>query len=370
MASSDFGGNGLGMRNGHAKLTRTIAKEKERAPTRKGRAREGADVHAEGVAPSRPSPEAAHKTAKKRAGRGVRVERRLTSPGTNPLDAVVYERRSSTITNPDGSIVFKMEGRRGPRELEPARDRHPHLEVLPQGRPPRRQGHGRDERPAGGPSPRAHDPHARASRYFATKADADTFEAELSYLLVNQFGAFNSPVWFNLGLWHEYGIPGSGGNWAWDERGGDGRRDEDGLRAPAVLGLLHPVGQGRPDVDLRPREVRGAPLQVRLGHRLELQRHPRQAREALGRRHVVGPHVVPRGVRPRGRRDQERRHDAARREDGVPRHGPPGDLRLHRVEGARGEEGARAHRRGLQLATSTARRTTRSAGRTRTTAFA
>ena len=40
----------------------------------------------------------------------MRVERRLTSPGTDPLDAVVYERRSSTISNPDGSIVFKMEG--------------------------------------------------------------------------------------------------------------------------------------------------------------------------------------------------------------------------------------------------------------------
>ena len=52
--------------------------------------------------------------------------------------------------------------------------------------------------------------------YFATRADADAFEAELSYLLVHQHGAFNSPVWFNLGLWHEYEISGSGGNWAWD----------------------------------------------------------------------------------------------------------------------------------------------------------
>ena len=32
---------------------------------------------------------------------------------------------------------------------------------------------------------------------------------------MNQVGAFNSPVWFNLGLWHQYGIEGSGGNWAW-----------------------------------------------------------------------------------------------------------------------------------------------------------
>jgi ribonucleoside-diphosphate reductase alpha chain len=51
--------------------------------------------------------------------------------------------------------------------------------------------------------------------YFATKKDADTFEAELSYLLVNQYGAFNSPVWFNCGLYQRYGIEGTGGNWAW-----------------------------------------------------------------------------------------------------------------------------------------------------------
>jgi len=35
--------------------------------------------------------------------------------------------------------------------------------------------------------------------YFATSADADTFFAELSHLLLNQKVAFNSPVWFNVG---------------------------------------------------------------------------------------------------------------------------------------------------------------------------
>ena len=35
-------------------------------------------------------------------------------------------------------------------------------------------------------------------------------------MLVNQYGAFNSPEWFNCGLWHAYGISGSGGNWAWN----------------------------------------------------------------------------------------------------------------------------------------------------------
>ena len=52
--------------------------------------------------------------------------------------------------------------------------------------------------------------------YFASPKDAEQFEKELVHILLNQKGAFNSPVWFNLGLYHEYGIMGSGGNYAWD----------------------------------------------------------------------------------------------------------------------------------------------------------
>ncbi|RYZ64229.1 MAG: vitamin B12-dependent ribonucleotide reductase, partial [Proteobacteria bacterium] len=52
--------------------------------------------------------------------------------------------------------------------------------------------------------------------YFLTATDAEQFEKELVHILIHQKGAFNSPVWFNLGLHHEYGIQGSGGNFAWD----------------------------------------------------------------------------------------------------------------------------------------------------------
>jgi ribonucleoside-diphosphate reductase alpha chain len=52
--------------------------------------------------------------------------------------------------------------------------------------------------------------------YFATREDADAFEAELTHMLVHQIGAFNSPVWFNCGLYHEYAIAGSGGNYYYD----------------------------------------------------------------------------------------------------------------------------------------------------------
>ena len=52
--------------------------------------------------------------------------------------------------------------------------------------------------------------------YFKTSEDADAFEKELTYLLVTQRAAFNSPVWFNCGLFHQYGIQGTSGNHRWD----------------------------------------------------------------------------------------------------------------------------------------------------------
>lgn len=40
----------------------------------------------------------------------------------------------------------------------------------------------------------------RQRGYFATAEDGDAFEAELTYLLLHQMAAFNSPVWFNVGF--------------------------------------------------------------------------------------------------------------------------------------------------------------------------
>jgi ribonucleoside-diphosphate reductase alpha chain len=40
----------------------------------------------------------------------------------------------------------------------------------------------------------------RAGGYFANDGEADTFEAELKAILVNQYASFNSPVWFNVGF--------------------------------------------------------------------------------------------------------------------------------------------------------------------------
>ncbi|WP_442483926.1 vitamin B12-dependent ribonucleotide reductase [Aeoliella sp. SH292] len=52
--------------------------------------------------------------------------------------------------------------------------------------------------------------------YFASPADGERFYRDLSWLCLHQYGAFNSPVWFNVGLYHQYGVRGDKCNWRWD----------------------------------------------------------------------------------------------------------------------------------------------------------
>jgi ribonucleoside-diphosphate reductase alpha chain len=64
-----------------------------------------------------------------------------------------------------------------------------------------------------------------ADGYF-TKADGEVYYDELTWLCLNQHGAFNSPVWFNVGLFHEYSIGKNSakGNWFYDRKTGEAAR--------------------------------------------------------------------------------------------------------------------------------------------------
>jgi ribonucleoside-diphosphate reductase alpha chain len=42
--------------------------------------------------------------------------------------------------------------------------------------------------------------------YFANESSAEIFYQDLTWLCLHQHGAFNSPVWFNVGLYHQYGV--------------------------------------------------------------------------------------------------------------------------------------------------------------------
>jgi len=154
---------------------------------------------------------------------GLHVPRRFTHPGTDPLEEVQYELRDSVITNPDGSVVFEMRGAEIPESWSQlATD----IAVSKYFRKAGLQGDAKKGETSVRQLVTRIAKTLRAAGdeqggYFASKEDADAFEAELTYLLVTQRAAFNSPVWFNLGLYQCYGIEGQGGNWAYDSRKDD-----------------------------------------------------------------------------------------------------------------------------------------------------
>jgi ribonucleoside-diphosphate reductase alpha chain len=154
---------------------------------------------------------------KARKPAGLSIERRFTSDQQKPFDALVWERRSSVISNPDGSQVFRMDGAEIPAGWSQLATDIVVSKYF------RKAGIGGDPKVGESSVRQVVGRIARTirkagesfGRYFSTAGDAEVFEDELTHLLVNQYGAFNSPVWFNCGLYHEYGIEGSGGNWAW-----------------------------------------------------------------------------------------------------------------------------------------------------------
>ncbi len=171
--------------------------------------------------------------------KGVSVPRLFTPPGqtaAQTLDAVEWTRRPAKISGADGEVVFKMDDAEVPTEwsqlaTDVAVSKYFRKAGVP-GTPAgaewsvrqlvKRVAH--TMRTAG----------EQQGSYFASAEDAESFEAELSFMLVHQIGAFNSPVWFNCGLFHEYGIPGSGGNYAVDLATGKASKTADAYTRPQV----------------------------------------------------------------------------------------------------------------------------------------
>jgi ribonucleoside-diphosphate reductase alpha chain len=166
----------------------------------------------------RPTAAAAQHAELSKQAHGLSVERRFTRSGENPLATIAYELRDSVITNPDGSVVFEMRGAEVPSDWSQlASD----IAISKYFRKAGIQGEtNKSERSVRELVHRvAHtirEAGERLGGYFASTDDAANFEAELAYLLVHQRAAFNSPVWFNCGLYQRYGIEGTGGNYRWD----------------------------------------------------------------------------------------------------------------------------------------------------------
>jgi ribonucleoside-diphosphate reductase alpha chain len=155
---------------------------------------------------------------------GLEVGRHYTDQGSKAVDNISFVRRNSVISNPDGSEVFRMDEVEVPKGWSQLATDIAASKYFRKAGVPGAAGKGSEHsvrqlvervaltlREAG----------ELLTGYFASAEDAETFEQELSYMLFNQYGAFNSPVWFNCGLAARYDIRGRAvGTWAADMKTG------------------------------------------------------------------------------------------------------------------------------------------------------
>jgi ribonucleoside-diphosphate reductase alpha chain len=132
------------------------------------------------------------------ARKGLTISRINTRDGVHPYDEVTWERRDVVMTNwRDGSVNFEQRGVEFPdfwsvnaanivttkyfRGAVGTAQREWSLKQLV-------------DRVVG-----TYTAAGREHGYFATGADAEIFNHELTYALIHQVFSFNSPVWFNVG---------------------------------------------------------------------------------------------------------------------------------------------------------------------------
>src|ERR1700758_3003557 len=144
---------------------------------------------------------------------GLTLRRFFTKPGVSPYDEVEWEKRLAQITDSKGGIIFEQKDVEVPKDWSMTAtnivaSKYLHGEV---GTPQRETG----VRQLVGRVAETIRDWGMAQGYFKTADDAATFHDELAHILLRQYAAFNSPVWFNVGC--DRIEPNSDGqNWHWN----------------------------------------------------------------------------------------------------------------------------------------------------------
>src|SRR6266496_4471502 len=151
--------------------------------------------------------------APKKKPSGLSFRRFFTKPGISPYNEVEWELRLAQITDAQGNVIFEQ------KEVEVPKDwsmtatnivasKYLHGKL---GTPERETG----VRQLVARVAETIRDWGMAQGYFRTHEDGATFHDELVHILVRQYAAFNSPVWFNVGC--DRIEPNSDGrNWHWN----------------------------------------------------------------------------------------------------------------------------------------------------------
>src|SRR6187455_3083521 len=161
---------------------------------------------------SRRTPKAAAPTRK-----SLPIERVFSTAQAKPFDQIEWESRTAEITDDSGKVIFKQENVEVPKTWSLLATKVVVSKYF--------YGEQHTSERETSVKQLIH----RVTRtitdwgikdgYF-TKEQGEIFYDELTWLCVNQHGAFNSPVWFNVGLYHEYGVgkASTKGNWFYNPK--------------------------------------------------------------------------------------------------------------------------------------------------------
>ncbi|MGA1979233.1 MAG: vitamin B12-dependent ribonucleotide reductase [Sedimentisphaerales bacterium] len=149
-----------------------------------------------------------------RGSAGLRMEHYFSTPGIHPFEQLEWESRSAKISGDSGQVVFEQDNIEVPTswsqlaaKVVASKYFYGDVESGQRENSVKQLIHRVCKTIAD---------RGRKDGYFATNEDAEIFYNELTWLCVNQYGSFNSPVWFNVGLFDVYGVAGSSHNFRWD----------------------------------------------------------------------------------------------------------------------------------------------------------
>lgn len=133
--------------------------------------------------------------AKRKTVKGIKVKRTFVKQGISPYKSVDWEKRTAEIRNDEGEVIFKQKDVKVPKTWsENALTIVASKYFKESPKSPQR------ERGVDQLIDRVVDTIAKfgiKDKIFASKEDTESFTDDLKYVLVNQMGSFNSPVWFN-----------------------------------------------------------------------------------------------------------------------------------------------------------------------------
>jgi len=136
-------------------------------------------------------------TAQKKAAPGLSFRRFFSKPGVSPYDELEWDLRLAQITDAQGNVIFEQKDVEVPKDWSMTAtnivaSKYLHGKV---GTPERETG----VRQLVTRVAETIRNWGLAQGYFKTPEDGATFHDELVHILVRQYAAFNSPVWFNVG---------------------------------------------------------------------------------------------------------------------------------------------------------------------------